>query len=96
MLVLITYDVSTKDEAGAKRLNKVAKQCSKYGQRVQNSVFECLLQPEQLVILREKLLTLINLEQDSLRIYNLGKKYQTKTEHYGAKETYAPEGVLML
>lgn len=96
MLVLITYDVNTQDEAGKKRLHQVAKQCEKYGQRVQNSVFECLLQPDEFVLLKHRLLAIINLEKDSLRCYNLGKKYQSKIEHYGAKATYDPEETLIL
>ena len=96
MLVLITYDVSTQDAAGKKRLRKVAKECVNYGQRVQNSVFECILNPSQLLILKDKLLELIDEEQDSVRFYYLGSNYQNKVEHYGAKETYEPEGVLIV
>lgn len=96
MLVLITYDVSTVDAAGKKRLRQVAKECTNYGQRVQNSVFECLLDSSQLLLLKDSLLSLIDEEKDSLRFYYLGNKYQTKTEHFGAKESYEPEGVLML
>lgn len=96
MLVLITYDVCTQDEAGKKRLHQVAKQCEKYGQRVQNSVFECLLQPDELALLKYRLLRIINQDSDSIRFYNLGKKYQSKIEYYGAKPTYDPEGTLMV
>ena len=96
MLVLITYDVSTQDAAGKKRLRKVAKECVNYGKRVQNSVFECILNPSQLLILKDKLLELIDEEQDSVRFYYLGSNYQNKVEHYGAKETYEPEGVLIV
>ena len=96
MLVLITYDVNTSDAEGRKRLRKVAKQCQNYGQRVQNSVFECLIDTAQLKLLRTSLIDIIDAEKDSLRFYFLGTKYQTKIEHVGAKETYEPEGVLIL
>lgn len=96
MLVLITYDVSTKDDAGKKRLRKVAKECVNYGQRVQNSVFECLLDASQALLLKDKLTSLIDKEKDSLRFYYLGNKYQTKIEHFGVKTTYEPEGTLIL
>lgn len=96
MLVLITYDVSTSDTAGAKRLNKVAKTCSKYGQRVQNSVFECLLEPQDYKILQYRLLAIIDPQKDSLRFYNLGQKYKTKIEHFGTKKTYSPDDVFVI
>lgn len=96
MLVLITYDVSTQDAAGKKRLRKVARECVNYGQRVQNSVFECLLDASQALILKDLLLNLIDKNQDSLRFYYLGNKYETKIEHYGAKSTYEPEGILIV
>ena len=96
MLVLITYDVSTQDKAGKTRLRKVAKECVNYGQRVQNSVFECILDASQTLILKDKLLSLIDEENDSLRFYYLGNKYQTKVEHFGAKAGYEAEGVLMI
>ena len=86
MLVLITYDVSTQDGAGKRRLRKVAKECVNYGQRVQNSVFECILDASQALLLKDKLLSIIDETQDSLRFYNLGNNYETKVEHYGAKE----------
>ena len=84
MLVLITYDVNTSDAEGRKRLRKVAKQCQNYGQRVQNSVFECLIDTAQLKLLRTSLIDIIDAEKDSLRFYFLGTKYQTKIEHVGA------------
>ena len=96
MLVLVTYDVATQDNAGRNRLRKVAKECVNYGQRVQNSVFECLVDASQALILKDKLLNLINKEQDSLRFYYLGNKYDTKVEHYGVKSSYEPEGILMI
>ncbi len=96
MLVLITYDVNTTDAAGKKRLTKVAKVCVNYGQRVQNSVFECSLDNAQLLTVRSKLLKIIDEEKDSLRIYNLGNNYSNRIEHYGVKETYDPEDTLIL
>lgn len=96
ILVLITYDVSTQDAAGKKRLRKVAKECVNYGQRVQNSVFECMLDASQLLILKDSLLSMIDEKEDSLRFYYLGNKYQTKVEHFGIKSSYEPEGVLMI
>ena len=95
MLVLVTYDVSTVTLAGQKRLRQVAKCCMKYGQRVQNSVFECVLDEGQYLKLQHQLLKIIDAGQDSIRFYNLGNKYQTKIEHYGAKPTYEAEGVLI-
>ena len=96
MLVLITYDVNTEDCSGKKRLRQISKQCVNYGQRVQNSVFECLLDAAQCKNLQHKLCSIMDSEKDSLRFYYLGDKYQTKIEHFGAKETYEPEGILMV
>jgi len=96
MLVLITYDVSTQDKAGKTRLRKVAKECVNYGQRVQNSVFECILDSSQALLLKDKLLSLIDENKDSLRFYYLGNNYKTKVEHFGAKESYEAEGFLMV
>ena len=96
MLVLITYDVCTADAAGRKRLRKIAKACTDYGQRVQNSVFECVVDAAQCRQLQHSLLGLIDQQQDSLRFYYLGNKYQTKVEHFGAKQSYEVEGVLIV
>ena len=96
MMVLITYDVNVTTEGGKKRLRKVAKQCEDYGQRVQNSVFECLVDPVQFAQLRKRLEALIDIEKDSLRYYFLGDNWQRRVEHVGAKTTYDPEGVLMV
>ena len=96
MLVLITYDVNTTDSGGRKRLAKVAKICVNYGQRVQNSVFECALDNAQLLLVRDRLLKAIDEKKDSLRIYNLGNNYVNRIEHYGAKSTYDPEDTLIL
>ena len=96
MLVLITYDVSTQDSAGRTRLRKVAKECVNYGQRVQNSVFECVLDASQLLLLKDRLISLINESEDSLRFYYLGNKYHSKVEHFGIKTSYDAEGTLMI
>ena len=95
-MVLITYDVNTEDASGKKRLRKIAKECVNYGQRVQNSVFECLVDPAQCKKLQSELLKLMDAEKDSLRFYYLGNQYQTKIEHFGASATYAPEEVLIV
>lgn len=96
MLVLITYDVNTQDAAGRRRLRQVAKQCVNYGQRVQNSVFECALDAAQCKLVQHKLLELIDTSKDSLRFYYLGNNYQNKTEHFGAKSSYDPGGDLFI
>lgn len=96
MLVLITYDVSTQTAAGARRLRSVAKACAAYGQRVQNSVFECLVSEAQFRELQHRLEQLIEPESDSLRFYLLGNHYEKKVIHVGAKQTYAPEEPLMI
>lgn len=96
MLVLITYDVNTGDAAGRRRLRQIAKQCVNYGQRVQNSVFECLLDTAQCRSLQNKLCKLMDAEKDSLRFYYFGKKYEGKIEHFGCKQTYFPEDPMIL
>ncbi len=96
MLVLITYDVNTEDAAGRKRLRQIAKQCANYGQRVQCSVFECLLDPAQCKALQAKLCKIMDPGKDSLRFYYLGNRYENKIEHFGVKESYDPEAVLIL
>ena len=96
MMVLITYDVNTTDKDGQKRLRMVAKKCVDYGQRVQNSVFECLLEPAQFVILKNELESIIDADKDSLRYYMLGANWKKRVEHVGAKETYDPEGTMVL
>lgn len=96
MLVLITYDVNTEDAAGRTRLRRVAKRCVDFGQRVQNSVFECLLNEAQYCSLKHELAGMIHQEKDSLRFYNLGNHYQSRIEHVGAKAGYDPQDVLMI
>ena len=95
MLTLITYDVSTMDAAGRKRLARIARICVNYGQRVQNSVFECDLDNAQLIVVRDKLRKAMDDKQDSLRIYNLGDHYANRIEHYGVKTAYDPEDALI-
>ena len=96
MMVLISYDVSTSDAAGRARLRKVAKQCQNHAQRVQNSVFEADLDYGNFLKLKERLTKLIDPSKDSLRFYYLGNHWQKRVEHIGAKETYDPEGVIIL
>lgn len=96
MLVLITYDVNTETTAGKTRLRKVAKQCVNYGRRIQNSVFECILDNTQCVVLKAALLELIDENVDSLRFYYLGNNYRTKVEHIGVDRGLAADDVLIL
>jgi len=96
MMVLITYDVETVTSSGKKRLRHVAKQCVNYGQRVQNSVFECLVDPAQLTELKHRLESIIDKEKDSIRYYFLGSNWRNKVEHIGAKDSYDPEGPLTI
>lgn len=96
MLVLITYDVNTENATGKARLRKVAKQCVNYGGRVQNSVFECILDNAQSIALKATLEDIIDTEKDSLRFYYLGNKYQTKIEHIGVDRGIAPDQTLIL
>ena len=95
-MVLITYDVNTQTPAGRARLRKVAKQCTNYGQRVQNSVFECILDAAKVRGVKEKLIRLIDEENDSLRFYYLGNNYKNKVEHIGIKESFDVEDTLIL
>ena len=96
MMVLISYDVSTTSPAGKKRLRKVAKECQNHAQRVQNSVFEADLDYSSFLKLKEKLMDLIDKEEDSLRFYYLGNTWERRVEHIGAKKTYNPEGVIII
>jgi len=96
MMVLITYDVSVTTDLGKSRLRKVAKQCVNYGQRVQNSVFECLIDPAQFAELKHRLESIIDPETDSLRYYVLGNNWKNRVDHFGAKDGYDPEGILMV
>jgi CRISPR-associated protein Cas2 len=96
MMVLITYDVETQSENGKRRLRQVAKVCQNHGQRVQYSVFECLLDAGRWVKLRAELLGIIDPTRDSLRFYFLGANWQRRVEHAGAKPGYNPESPLIL
>ena len=96
MLVLLTYDVSTDTAAGRRRLARVARKCLSYGQRVQNSVFECNIDWSQFLKLQNELKGMINTETDSLRFYNLGNHYSAKVIHVGAKPSIDLEGDLIL
>ena len=95
MLVLVTYDVNTEDREGRKRLRRVAKQCVNYGVRVQNSVFECIVDAAKLRMLKKKLSDEIDEEKDRLRFYYLGNHHQTKVDHIGAKPTLSVEDELI-
>ena len=96
MFVIIAYDVNTSSEGGKQRLRKVAKECVNYGQRVQNSVFEINLDYSRFILLKDRLLKLIDEDKDSLRFYYLGDKWEKRVEHFGAKEGYDSEGVLII
>ncbi len=93
--MLVSYDVSTVDAAGRRRLRRVAETCCDFGQRVQNSVFECLVDPEQWARLKARLLAEVDLEEDSLRFYFLGSRWQNRVEHHGAKPTIDLQGPLV-
>jgi CRISPR-associated protein Cas2 len=95
MFVLITYDVNTETAEGRRRLRQVARTCENRGQRVQNSVFECVVDPAQWAALRARLLGIASPEVDSLRFYFLGDKWRRRIEHFGAKPSYDPEGPLL-
>jgi CRISPR-associated protein Cas2 len=96
MHTLITYDVSTTTPAGRRRLRQIAKVCLDYGQRVQNSVFECKVDPGQFVELKSRLRRLMDETEDSIRCYNLGSNWQGRVEHFGQKEPYDPDGPLIV
>lgn len=95
MMVLVTYDVNTETLEGKRRLRNVAKKCKNYGQRVQNSVFECLVDPAQWTELRQELEDIVDSSKDSLRYYFLGSNWKRRVEHVGAKQAYDPEGLLL-
>jgi CRISPR-associated protein Cas2 len=96
MYILLTYDVATADPAGRRRLRQVAKACLDYGQRVQNSVFECKVDPAQLAALKHRLLGIIDDKSDSLRFYHLGTNWEHRVEHHGTKASYNIEGPLIV
>ncbi|MDI6618998.1 MAG: CRISPR-associated endonuclease Cas2 [Clostridiales bacterium] len=96
MMVLVTYDVNTESDGGKTRLRRVAKVCTNYGQRVQNSVFECMLDPAQFVGLKDSLSKIIDEKRDSLRFYLLGKNWENRVEQMGKNNTYNPTDDVML
>ena len=96
MLVLITYDVNTEDAAGRRRLRQIAKQCVNYGQRVQCSVFECLLDAAQCRSLQGRLCDIMDKDKDSLRFYKLGARYADRIEHYGRERSLPVNDVMMI
>lgn len=95
-MYVVCYDVDTSNKEGQKRLRKIAKLCENYGQRVQNSVFECELDGGHYALFKAQLIEIIKPKEDSLRLYNLGNKYNCKIEHFGIKESYDPKGLLLL
>ena len=95
-MVLISYDVSTTSPAGKKRLRKVAKECQNHAQRVQNSVFECIMDNAKAKEVKAKLLEIIDMDKDSLRFYYLGNAYKNKVEHYGTRTSIDLEGTLII
>lgn len=96
MMVVVSYDVSTVDRAGRRRLRRVAKVCKDFGQRVQNSVFECSVDPTQWAILRRRLLAIFEPEKDSLRFYFLGRNWRTRREHHGVQKSLDVDEPLVL
>lgn len=96
MLILVTYDVNTETSEGRRRLRKVAKKCVSHGQRVQNSVFECLLDSAQFVSFKHELSEMIDPKVDSLRFYRLGNDYNDKVEHIGVKPEFSQDDILLL
>ena len=96
MMVLVSYDVSFADANGPRRLRRVAKICKDYGQRVQYSVFECIVDPAQWTLFKKRLIDQVDLEQDSLRFYYLGANWQNRVEHVGAKPVIDQEGPLIV
>lgn len=96
MMVLVSYDIATASKKGAKRLRRVARICTNYGQRVQYSVFELSVDPAQWAVIRQKLIDEINEKEDSLRFYFLGANWKRRVEHIGAKETYDVEGTIIV
>lgn len=95
MLVLVTYDVNTTSPGGTKRLRQVAKVCQQYGQRVQHSVFECIVDQTEFTSLKLRLKEIVDIERDSLRFYRLGDNHASKVEHVGVKESLDLEGPLI-
>ena len=95
MFFLITYDVNTQTSAGKTRLRRVAKECVNYGQRVQNSVFEINLEYGKFILLKDRLVKLIDPKVDNLRFYYLGNNWKKRIEQFGVEQKYDSEGVLL-
>lgn len=95
MFVLITYDVNTQTSAGKTRLRRVAKECVNYGQRVHNSVFEINLEYGKFILLKDRLVKLIDPKVDNLRFYYLGNNWKKRIEQFGVEQKYDSEGVLL-
>ncbi len=96
MFVIVSYDVATSDDGGQRRLRRVARACKDYGQRVQYSVFECIVDPAQWTMLKDRLISEVDLEKDSLRFYYLGANWKNRVEHVGAKAAVDQEGPLIV
>ena len=96
MMVVVSYDINTESKSGQRRLRHVAKICLDYGQRVQNSVFECMLDTAQYTVFKAELIDLIDPEEDSLRFYKLGNKYKAKVEHVGKTPQWPQDGILLV
>ncbi|WP_020612867.1 CRISPR-associated endonuclease Cas2 [Sediminispirochaeta bajacaliforniensis] len=96
MMVLVSYDVAVTTPGGTRRLRKVAKACLNYGQRVQHSVFECVIDPAQWVKLKHQLETIVDPQEDSLRYYFLGSNYKRRVEHFGAKPSLDVDGPVIV
>ncbi|MBF0558716.1 MAG: CRISPR-associated endonuclease Cas2 [Nitrospirae bacterium] len=96
MFVIVSYDVATSEGKGQRRLRRVARACQDFGQRVQYSVFECIVDPEQWAVLKERLVSAIDHEKDSLRFYYLGSNWKHRVEHVGAKAAIDQEGPLIV
>ncbi len=96
MMVVVSYDVCTEDRAGARRLRRIAKVCKDFGQRVQYSVFECVVDPAQWTMMRQRLIEIMDEERDSLRFYFMGANWKNRVEHVGAKEAVDVEGPLIV
>jgi len=96
MFVIVSYDVATDEGKGRRRLRRVARACQDFGQRVQYSVFECIVDPAQWAMLKERLISEIDPEKDSLRFYYLGSNWKRRVEHIGAKKPIDQEGPLVV
>jgi CRISPR-associated protein Cas2 len=96
MFVIVSYDVATSDDGGQRRLRRMARVCKDFGQRVQKSVFECIVDPAQWTVMKDRLISEIDIEKDSLRFYFLGSNWKHRVEHVGANEPFDQEGPLLV